>query len=366
MPFIPHTEAEVRDMLKEIGVSSIADLFDEIPADLMIDELSRIPTGMSEMEISRLMRERAAQDGTPLCFAGAGAYEHHIPSAVWQITTRGEFYTAYTPYQAEASQGTLQLLYEYQSMMAGLTAMDVSNASMYDGATALAEAVLMAVRASKKKSSRVLVPRSVHPAYRKVLSTIVSTQNIWTAELARWTGRAMPVVPERHAVIALECAEAPYTSAMPVFKDLCSPGMLYCRSYGGRQMLVSEGLVGEKVSTSETQQADVPLDYVAEIGAQVAERFPAYETAGLASSWTGVYDVSPDWNPVLGRVPGVEGLIVGFGFSGHGFKLSPTVGRVLAQEALGLATDVSLAPYSIERFARGELLLGKYGSGAVS
>ena len=196
--------------------------------------------------------------------------------------------------------------------------------------------------------------------------TIVSTQNIWTAELARWTGRAMPVVPERHAVIALECAEAPYTSAMPVFKDLCSPGMLYCRSYGGRQMLVSEGLVGEKVSTSETQQADVPLDYVAEIGAQVAERFPAYETAGLASSWTGVYDVSPDWNPVLGRVPGVEGLIVGFGFSGHGFKLSPTVGRVLAQEALGLATDVSLAPYSIERFARGELLLGKYGSGAVS
>ena len=196
--------------------------------------------------------------------------------------------------------------------------------------------------------------------------TIVSTQNIWTAELARWTGRAMPVVPERHAVIALECAEAPYTSAMPVFKDLCSPGMLYCRSYGGRQMLVSEGLVGEKVSTSETQQADVPLDYVAEIGAQVAERFPAYETAGLASSWTGVYDVSPDWNPVLGRVPGVEGLIVGFGFSGHGFKLSPTVGRVLAQEALGLATDVSLAPYSIERFARCELLLGKYGSGAVS
>ena len=183
MPFIPHTEAEVRDMLKEIGVSSIADLFDEIPADLMIDELSRIPTGMSEMEISRLMRERAAQDGTPLCFAGAGAYEHHIPSAVWQITTRGEFYTAYTPYQAEASQGTLQLLYEYQSMMAGLTAMDVSNASMYDGATALAEAVLMAVRASKKKSSRVLVPRSVHPAYRKVLSTIVSTQNIEVVEL---------------------------------------------------------------------------------------------------------------------------------------------------------------------------------------
>lgn len=196
--------------------------------------------------------------------------------------------------------------------------------------------------------------------------TLVSTQNIWTAELAQWVGCPMPVVPERHAVLALDCPAAPYTFAMPVFKDLASPGMLYCRSYGGKQMLVSEGLVGERVTTSDTEQADVPLDYVAEIGAQVAERFPAYDSAGLASSWTGVYDVTPDWNPVLGRVPGIKGLVVGFGFSGHGFKLSPTVGRVLAQEALGMATDIPLAPYCIDRFARGELLLGKYGSGAVS
>ena len=196
--------------------------------------------------------------------------------------------------------------------------------------------------------------------------TVVSTQNIWTSELAGWVNRAMPVVPERHAVLALACEGAPYTSGMPVFKDLSSPGMLYCRSYGGRQMLVSEGLVGERLAGTETAQGDVPLDYVAEIGAQVAARFPAYETAGLASSWTGVYDVTPDWNPVLGRLPGVAGLVMGFGFSGHGFKLSPTVGRVLAQEALGLATDVSLAPYSIERFSSGNLLVGRYGSGAVS
>ena len=195
---------------------------------------------------------------------------------------------------------------------------------------------------------------------------VVSTQNIWTQELAGWLGRAMPVVPERHAVLALECDGAPYTFAMPVFKDLASPGMLYCRSYGGRQMLVSEGLVGERLATTDTEQADVPLDYVAEVGAQVAARFPAYEAAGLASSWTGVYDVTPDWNPVLGRLPGVSGLVMGFGFSGHGFKLSPTVGRVLAQETLGLPTDVSLAPYSIERFSGGNLLVGRYGSGAVS
>jgi glycine/D-amino acid oxidase-like deaminating enzyme len=195
---------------------------------------------------------------------------------------------------------------------------------------------------------------------------VVSTQNIWTTELAAWLGHAMPVTPERHAVLALECAEAPYTFSMPVFKDLSSPGMLYCRSYGGKQMLVSEGLVGERLASADAEQGDIPLDYVAEVGAQVAERFPAYEAAGLASSWTGVYDVTPDWNPVLGRIPGVEGLVVGYGFSGHGFKLSPTVGLVLAQEALGLKTDVSLAPYSIDRFETGALLVGKYGSGAVS
>ena len=197
-------------------------------------------------------------------------------------------------------------------------------------------------------------------------ATVLSTQNIWTRELAAWVNRAMPVVPERHAVLALECETAPYTFAMPVFKDLASPGMLYCRSYGGRQMLVSEGLVGERLAATDTEQADVPLDYVAAVGEQVAARFPAYEAAGLASSWTGVYDVTPDWNPVLGRLPGIDGLVMGFGFSGHGFKLSPTVGRVLAQEALGLPTDVSLAPYSIERFSNGDLLVGKYGSGAVS
>jgi glycine/D-amino acid oxidase-like deaminating enzyme len=108
------------------------------------------------------------------------------------------------------------------------------------------------------------------------------------------------------------------------------------------------------------------MDYVAEIGMQVAARFPSFESAGLASSWTGVYDVTPDWNPVLGRAPGVAGLIVGFGFSGHGFKLSPVVGRVLAQEALGLPTDVSLAPYSLTRFDQGKLLTWKYGRGALS
>jgi len=179
MPYIPHTEEEVRQMLDTIGVQSIEDLFDEIPASLRHKKLEGVPTQATEMEVTRLMHERAAKDGTPLCFMGAGAYDHHIPAAVWQITTRGEFYTAYTPYQAEASQGTLQLLYEYQTMMANLNGLDVSNASLYDGASALAEAILMAVRANRKsKSKRILMPSNVHPNYRKTAEAIVSNQGI--------------------------------------------------------------------------------------------------------------------------------------------------------------------------------------------
>jgi glycine dehydrogenase subunit 1 len=184
MPFIPHTEEDIRSMLEAIGADSIDDLFDEIPAELRSGKLDAVPETASEMEVSRIMHERAAQDAGALCFIGAGAYEHHIPSAVWEITTRGEFYSAYTPYQAEASQGTLQLLYEFQTMMASLTGMDVSNASLYDGASGLAEAVLMAVRANRKsKSKRILVPRTVHPRYRDTAHTIVKNQNIVLEEL---------------------------------------------------------------------------------------------------------------------------------------------------------------------------------------
>jgi sarcosine oxidase subunit beta len=194
---------------------------------------------------------------------------------------------------------------------------------------------------------------------------VVSAQNIWAGELEAWTGIRVPLVAERHRVLALEGPE-PYTRAMPVYKDLGSPGMLYCRSYGGTQMLVSEGTAGEALAVPDAEQGDVPIDHVAEVGAQVAARFPSFESAGLASAWTGVYDVTPDRNPVLGRVPEVPGLVVGFGFSGHGFKLSPAVGRVLAQEALGLPTDVPLEPYALGRFRAGRLLRGRYGSGAVS
>lgn len=179
MPFIPHTEDDVKGMLETIGVDSIETLFDEIPAELKINELDGIPEALTEMEVTRLMRARSRQDGAPLCFIGAGAYEHHIPSVVWDIATRGEFYSAYTPYQAEASQGTLQVIYEYQSMITALTALDASNASLYDGASALAEAALMAVRANRAvKTNRILLAAGVNRTYEKVAGTISCNQGL--------------------------------------------------------------------------------------------------------------------------------------------------------------------------------------------
>ena len=179
MPFIPHTQDDVQAMLSAIGADSIDDLFDEIPADLLISELTNVPDALSEMEIVRLMNSRAARDGLPLCFIGAGAYEHHIPTAVWDIATRGEFYSAYTPYQAEASQGTLQTIYEYQSMITSLSGMYASNASLYDGASGLAEAALMAVRGNRaNKSRRILLAAGVNATYQSVAEAITGNQGL--------------------------------------------------------------------------------------------------------------------------------------------------------------------------------------------
>jgi glycine dehydrogenase subunit 1 len=179
MPFIPHTEKDTVEMLAAIGVPRIDSLFDEIPRDLLIQDLHGIPDALNEMEISRLMRSRAGKDSGLACFIGAGAYEHHIPAVVWDIATRGEFYSAYTPYQAEASQGTLQTIYEYQSMIASLTGLDASNASLYDGASALAEAALMAVRANRgTKSRRILLAAGVNRTYAKVAAAIAGSQGL--------------------------------------------------------------------------------------------------------------------------------------------------------------------------------------------
>lgn len=190
MPFIPHTQAEIDEMLATIGVAQLQDLFAEIPPPLMHSSLPDLPEGMTEMEVTRLFQQRVQQNQCYKNFLGAGAYEHHIPAAVWDIAMRGEYLTAYTPYQAEASQGTLQLIWEYQTMMASLMGLAVSNASLYDGATALTEAILMAYRlkqtakkrlAAKSHSNEkmtVWVPHNIHPLYRQVLKTLLVNQSI--------------------------------------------------------------------------------------------------------------------------------------------------------------------------------------------
>ncbi len=185
MPFAPHTHKEIVHMLKALGASSIEELFDEVPDSLLVSHDLDVMPALNELELMRLMEARQAQDATDLSFLGAGAYEHHIPAAVWEIAARGEYMTAYTPYQAEASQGTLQVIYEYQSMICRLTGMEVANASLYDGATALAEAILMAVRANKhSKTKRVLMPESLHPFYRAVCRTLTEHQQIELVPIA--------------------------------------------------------------------------------------------------------------------------------------------------------------------------------------
>jgi glycine dehydrogenase subunit 1 len=175
MTFNPHTDADRAEMLSKIGAESVEELFAPIPADVRFPTLDLLPQ-LTEMEAAARMSELAAKNVFPTngnTFLGAGSYNHYVPATVGQILSRGEFYTAYTPYQPEVAQGTLQVIYEFQSMVAALLGMEVANASMYDGATALAEAVLMAV-SSVKKRQKVVLSGTVHPAYREVIHTYCS------------------------------------------------------------------------------------------------------------------------------------------------------------------------------------------------
>ncbi len=173
MTYIPHTEADRAAMLKAIGVDSLEDLFEAVPAEQRFPTLN-LPPALSEMEVAWEMGGLASANAAAneyACFLGAGAYNHFVPSVINHLLLRGEFYTAYTPYQPELSQGTLQAIYEYQSMMCALTGMEVANASHYDGATALAEAVIVGNAHFRGKRQKVIVSPGVHPQYRQVMRT---------------------------------------------------------------------------------------------------------------------------------------------------------------------------------------------------
>jgi glycine dehydrogenase subunit 1 len=171
--YLYNTPEQQRDMLATIGVDSIAGLFDQIPANLRLDRPLKLPPALTEIELERHLRGLAAKNRSAtsgVCFQGGGSYDHFIPSAVDAIASRSEFYTAYTPYQAEASQGSLQAFFEYQSLICQLTGMEVSNASLYEGGTAVSEAVFMAMRATDRRG-KVVVLGSLHPEYRQICET---------------------------------------------------------------------------------------------------------------------------------------------------------------------------------------------------
>ena len=179
MPYFPNTDADRRAMLEAIGATSIDELFAMIPAELRMARELCVPPGLGELELTAHLARLAAANtpaGETACFLGGGSYDHFIPAVVDMVAARSEFYTAYTPYQPEASQGSLQAFFEYQTLVAQLTGMDVSNASLYDGGSAAAEAVLMAMHATGR--SRIVTAASVHPEYRQVLSTYLANLGV--------------------------------------------------------------------------------------------------------------------------------------------------------------------------------------------
>ncbi len=218
MPYIPHDAAETAAMLAAVGVERLDQLFDEIPPVLQVQDMA-LPEGLSEMALQRELEGRALANAPLRCFAGGGAYAHHIPAIVWEIAGRGEFYSAYTPYQAEASQGTLQVIYEYQSFITRLTGLEVSNASFYDGASGLAEACLMALRIQGGDKS-ILVPENLLPGWRRVLDSVLGLQNIRLVSVPydRATGTlilpadagdaAALIIPQSNALGLLEPVDA--------------------------------------------------------------------------------------------------------------------------------------------------------------
>ncbi len=184
MRYLPHTEADRHSMLDRIGVSGVDDLFADVPADKRLGGLLDLPASKSEIEVERLLGAMAARNvaaGSVPFFVGAGAYRHHVPASVDHLIQRSEFLTSYTPYQPEISQGTLQYLFEFQTQVANLTGMEVANASMYDGSTATAEAVLMAHRLTRRRKA--VLSGGLHPQYRSVVRTISRTASDAVAEL---------------------------------------------------------------------------------------------------------------------------------------------------------------------------------------
>jgi glycine dehydrogenase subunit 1 len=271
MPFIPTTEKNRRDMLKTIGVSSFDELLKGIPEEVRFKGDLGLPPPMSEFEVEKLLKAIAGQNahtGTHVCFLGGGAYDHFIPAAVGHVISRPEFYTSYTPYQPEVSQGNLQAIYEYQTMICELTGMDAANASVYDGASALAEAALLCQAHTGREE--IIISKSVHPFYRKVAATYCHRSGIVLKEVDVRQGVT--------DVDALRSAAGPGTAGVlvqhPNFFGLLEPvheieavvhgaGGLYVTSVDpiSLALLKPPGEFGADVATGEGQALGNPLNF---------------------------------------------------------------------------------------------------------
>lgn len=271
MPYIPTTDAERAEMLKVIGVSSTAELFDDIPDSLRFRGRLNLPQALSEAETLRHLKELAARNVTTdeyVTFLGAGAYDHLIPAAVDHILARGEFQTAYTPYQAEISQGVLQAMYEYQSLICMLTGLDVANASLYDGASGVGEACIMAVAATGR--GNVVLSAGLHPDYRLVAETYLKHQGIEVRVAPLRDGYSDPeaigdLVDENTAAV---CVQQP--NAFGLIEDMAPFGKL-AKAAGALFVSVVDPIslavlkppaaYGADIAVGEGQPLGVPMSF---------------------------------------------------------------------------------------------------------
>ena len=262
MDYVPHTPEDLKQIMKTIGISSMDDLFDDIPEKFKLKRLLALPPSLPEQEISRLMKNKASRNVIPsVILRGAGAYNHYIPAVVGHVVSRSEFYTAYTPYQAEISQGILQAIYEYQTMIAKLTGLQVANASMYDGASAMAEAAVLAAKTLNR--TKIIIIRSVHPEYRQVVKTYAWSngyevveipygpsgqldQRALTAALDKSTAAVLVQTPNFFGVVEDIAAMAPVVHGQGAllvsgFTEATSLGILKPAGEMGADFVVGEG-----------------------------------------------------------------------------------------------------------------------------
>lgn len=272
MVFNPHTSDDRRAMLETIGIESVEELFAPVPADVRFPELN-LPRQLTEMEAARRMSDLASQNVVPAPednYMGAGSYQHYVPATVGQILSRGEFYTAYTPYQPEVAQGTLQVIYEFQSMVAALLGTEVANASMYDGATAFAEGALMTVASSRKKH-RIVVAGTVHPAYRQVMRTYVDGAGVEVTEVKPENPFVLTAADvEPHLGPDVACIAVAYPNFFGAIEDVQAladlahandTALVVSTSPVPLSLLKSPGELGADVVTAEGQSLGVAQSY---------------------------------------------------------------------------------------------------------